>query len=92
MKNIPIKARANMNVIQENYYYKDSSDLRQSARWSLRENWAAALLVTAVATLFGPLTGTEAHLLLDLAGFLIGGALLLGSVHYFLKLNRDKSA
>jgi uncharacterized membrane protein len=81
-----------MNVNQENYYYKNSSDLREIARWSLRENWASALLVTAVATLFGTLKDPETHWLLDLASFLISGALLLGSVHYFLKLRRDESA
>lgn len=81
-----------MNVNQEDYNYKDSSDLRKVASWSLRESWPSALLVTAVTTLFGPLTGPEAHWLLDLLGFLIGGAFLLGSVHYFLKLNRDKNA
>lgn len=81
-----------MNVNEEIYYYKDSSDLRGLAKRSLRKNWTSALLVTAVATLFGPLIGPEAHWLLDLAGFLIGGALLLGSAHYFLKLHRDESA
>jgi uncharacterized membrane protein len=81
-----------MNFNQENYYSNNSSDLREIARGSLRKNWTSALLVTAVATLFGPLTGPEAHWLLDLVGFLTGGALLLGSVHYFLKLNRDEGA
>ncbi|MDR6551841.1 DUF975 family protein [Paenibacillus qinlingensis] len=81
-----------MNVNHDNYYDKDSLAFKEMARRSLRENWPSALFVMAVTTLLGTLLGPNTHWIVDIALFLFSGALMLSSVHYFLRLHRNERA